>query len=264
MSLKISSFNILNTHRFYEERIPLIKRAIQEMDCDIIGLQEINYEGNKEIYIHPDYDYKFSPLYESMGPWNVNELPESFRWLEGFRIDGNAFLVKPKIKVLAEGYRQYSDKLRNAQRMKIRLNDQIVWVVNTHLDWQTDASRLKEVEELLEWMKPMMDCPIIITGDFNATPDSSAYALLSEQFQSALYVANGEEPEKTFPSELLDHEEIMKTWHYELLGPKVPRVYDYIWFRNIKLKTARVVNNIREGTFCPSDHYPLVAEFELS
>lgn len=67
-SLKISSFNILNTHRYYKERIPLIKRAIDEMNVDIIGLQEINYEGNKEIYIHPDYEFKFSPLVESMGP----------------------------------------------------------------------------------------------------------------------------------------------------------------------------------------------------
>ncbi|CAG9327760.1 unnamed protein product [Blepharisma stoltei] len=264
MSLKISSFNILNTHRFYEQRIPLIKRAIQEMNCDVIGVQEINYEGNKEVYITPDYDFKFSPLAESMGPWNVNEIPEAYRWLEGFRIDGNAFLVKPKIKVLAEGFHQYLDNLRNAQRMKIRVKDQEIWIVNTHLDWQSDESRVKEIEELLDWIKPMMDFPIVITGDFNATPDSEVYRLLSEKFQSALYSMNGKEPDKTYPSELLDHEEIMRTWHYELLGPKVPRVYDYIWFRNIKLKDAKVINSIKEGLFCPSDHYPLVAEFELN
>lgn len=147
--------------------------------------------------------------------------------------------------------------------MKIRFQGQDVWVVNTHLDWKSDANRIKEIEELLDWMSPYMDYPMIITGDFNATPDSIEYGILSENFESALYVANGCEPEKTYPTELLDIEEVMANWHTEVLGPKLSLVFDYIWFRNLKLKSARLVDDIKEGLFTPSDHYPLMAEFEL-
>lgn len=101
-----------------------------------------------------------------------------------------------------------------------------------------------------------MDQPIIILGDFNCIPNSLVYILLSKDFKSAMKEIHGSEPAVTWPTELLGSKDVWGQYGEA-------ECYDYIWYKNIDLKDASLVNHIREANICPSDHYPIEALFSI-
>ena len=66
MKLKVGTFNILNVCLNYPARKKYISKTIQEMDCDILGLQEINIKGNVEVQRFEKYNFQFVELPEPM------------------------------------------------------------------------------------------------------------------------------------------------------------------------------------------------------
>lgn len=46
MEVSLGTFNILNTACRYLERQPLILSTLKYMDCDFVGVQEVNYSVN--------------------------------------------------------------------------------------------------------------------------------------------------------------------------------------------------------------------------
>ncbi|CAG9310944.1 unnamed protein product [Blepharisma stoltei] len=246
--LKVSTFNILNSCLYYEHRSPLITRTINEMDSDIVGLQEIDYNGNANVYNHPGYSFIFSPA------------PIPLKWTElgsiNLKIDGNGILIKNHIKIIAEGYLTYKSNTRVAQRMKIRVDGKEIWIVNTHLDHISDEVRLEQALTLIEWLRPMMDSPIIVMGDLNCFPGSETYEVFIRHFKSSMKEIYGKEPDVTWPTEMLGSRE-----NWERFGEV--GCIDYIWFKNLNVVNGRVITDIKDGQFYPSDHYPVQAVFDL-
>lgn len=79
-------------------------------------------------------------------------------------------------------------------------------MVNTHLYWPpgAHAARVRQVERLLAWVGATEPgAPLIVCGDFNATPGSRAIALMRQSFASAHEAVHGHEPEFTCPTPLL-------------------------------------------------------------
>mmetsp|Transcript_10569 Transcript_10569/g.10582 ORF Transcript_10569/g.10582 Transcript_10569/m.10582 type:complete len:105 (-) Transcript_10569:26-340(-) len=102
-----------------------------------------------------------------------------------------------------------------------------------------------------------MGFPIILLGDFNCIPDSPTYNLLARHFRSAMKTVHGKEPVVTWPTELLGSKEVWGQYGEA-------DCYDYIWFKNINVKSANIITDIKDGNICPSDHYPLEAVFDLN
>ncbi|CAG9318257.1 unnamed protein product [Blepharisma stoltei] len=237
MEIKVGSFNILNTSCRYHERKHLVSRAIGDMNCDFLGLQEINFQGNRDILALPHYTLKLSQLPSPM----TKAEPE-------FRIDGNATLIKSQFPILDEAVFTYNSRLRVAQRFKCSLGSQDIWFINTHLDHLSDETRLAQVQELIEWINPILFSNIILVGDFNFIPNSEPYKLMTKYFKSAFKQCNGEEPVLTFPT--------------GLYGPwaDIDRygAFDYVFIRgNLECIKADVVTNIGRGSLFPSDHFPI-------
>lgn len=250
MRLKVSTFNIMTSALHYEQRSQLIKAAIEEMDSDILGLQEIDYTGNQDILNLPNYKSLFSPSPEPL-VWDFHDLMK-------IKIDGNCILLKPHVKNISEGFLTYESNNRVAQRVKIRMENTEIWIVNTHLDEniQSEDTRYQQSLQLLEWMSPYLHFPIIITGDFNMLPDSDCYNLYTRTFKSAYHAMHSEEPEVTWPTEMLGPKE-----NWESHGQA--GCYDYIFFKNLDILDAKVINHIRKDHLCPSDHYPIEAIFSV-
>ena len=79
---------------------------------------------------------------------------------------------------------------------------------------------------------------MIITGDFNATPESQTYKKMNaDHFFQDAWATVGQGAGFTIPSD----------------SPR-SRI-DYIWFRGVEAKSATVLNSNA------SDHLPLIAEF---
>ena len=120
-----------------------------------------------------------------------------------------------------------------------------VIMANTHFDFdeavQEQSARL--VVSFLEAFPAGI--PVIITGDFNAAPGSAAYRY---------FKANG------FSEVFENH---YATTFHEFKGRQTRRHIDWILFRGPLEVTHREILTDSFGGRFPSDHYPVMARFQL-
>jgi endonuclease/exonuclease/phosphatase family metal-dependent hydrolase len=243
MRLRVGTFNILNTCIWYKDRKALIKKAVIDMDCDVIGMQEVNLDGNTEVTTYEEYEKCFAAMDEPL----FLPIPE-------FRIDGVLLLVRKNIEVLEAHRLVYADRRRVGQVLKLRKDGVEFVVANTHLDHLTDVYREAEIRELMAFLERFSDWPCVVTGDFNFDPSSKVYEIMGSQFRSAHKEANGTEPEITYPTRLrnsgaLDDEFLC---------------LDYVWVRGkVMVEGSRRFDECGEGDMWASDHYPLYAELVI-
>ena len=193
MKLRVSTFNIANTSIHYRERRKYILKTTKDMDCDIIGLQEINYTGNTELQELTEYNLCLVDLFEPL----YLPIPE-------FKIDGNGVLIRKNIKVLENHRLVFTDHLRVAQFLKLE-KDGIKFVfINTHLDYLLEEIKETEINEIKDFFKQFEGLPAFCTGDFNFVPGSSSYNSMSAEFRSLHLEVNGKEPDLTYPTMLED------------------------------------------------------------
>jgi endonuclease/exonuclease/phosphatase family metal-dependent hydrolase len=112
---------------------------------------------------------------------------------------------------------------------------------------------------------------VIMMGDFNALPDNDTvnWILGEGGFKSTLREFHGEEPEKTFNTGLVS----------PYVDEDPPCTVDYIFYRTgrqqstapifiprVRIIQAKVMgerHDPEDNTLYGSDHYPLMAEFEI-
>ncbi len=164
---------------------------------------------------------------------------------------GNAILThRPSRLVKAAALPGLSHKPnlepRGALWASIGLGGAEVQVINTHLGLRRHE-RLAQIDALLgpQWLGHQA-CrePVILLGDFNATPRSRAYQRLTAHLWDAQAQTNLSQPKATFPSRLpmlrLDH-------------VFVSRSIRVIRVETVRTPLARVA----------SDHLPLLVEFQI-
>jgi len=244
MIISVGTFNILNTSCRYQERKALVSETIRFMNCDILGLQEINYDGNLELFDLETYNFYFSPLPAPM----LKSEPE-------FRIDGNAILIKKSFEVLSELKFVFSSQQRVAHILQVKKDNWVFFVVNTHLDHLSDIVRMTQVVELSEYLSKIPGNAFICTGDYNFLPNSTPYNEMSKMFSSASFTLFNKEPQLTFPTGLIG--KFADTNQYGC--------FDYIWHRGEILPSAySVVRDCGSDSLWASDHYPVMAEFKIT
>jgi endonuclease/exonuclease/phosphatase family metal-dependent hydrolase len=135
---------------------------------------------------------------------------------------------------------------RGALWASVNLGGMEIQIVNTHLGLRRHE-RLAQVDALLgpHWLGHRA-CrePVILVGDFNATPRSRAYQRLTSHLWDAQATSRHPRPQATFPSRLpllrLDH-------------VFVSRSIRVIRVEAVRTPLARVA----------SDHLPLMVEFQV-
>jgi endonuclease/exonuclease/phosphatase family metal-dependent hydrolase len=248
--LHVASLNIRNLADRWNERLPLLLADFAALQPDIVGLQEVVYPLEQDRLIGS----AGAGHYQALRAWAGR--PEY----------GNSILVREGLAV-AEADRLELGYNRSAGRLRIEIAEVALTFVNAHLHHEVadDPIRDDQARQLLEWLAsaPGEALPAgraeIVVGDFNADPAEPAYArMIADGFRSALFEANGREPDVTWPS--------------GLQGPAIdtdgdPSCLDYIWLRgDVTVESARVVFDRPSaddpGVF-PSDHFGLSAQVRL-
>lgn len=122
---------------------------------------------------------------------------------------------------------------------------------NTHFDHEGDTARARSAELLAERIEALeKDLPLVMTGDFNFTPDEPPYETLSDVLQDAAQVSRVHYgPEGTYSGFEVSDE----------LGGRI----DYVWTTpGIDVLRSATLTHQRNGDY-PSDHLPVVAVIEL-
>lgn len=123
-------------------------------------------------------------------------------------------------------------------------------VMNTHLDRQSNNSRVRSIELILRnLMTESEEMPLILLGDFNVRVEDDIIVRVKEYFKDTY---SGNELEGC-------------TFHGWNGGSHCSRI-DYIFYEgNEKLSLVDfTIDRWKSKQLYPSDHYPLVAKFKLN
>lgn len=118
------------------------------------------------------------------------------------------------------------------------------YIVNTHLDHVGTEAREKGLELIMERLSDMNKdgYPVVLTGDFNMTPEDKTMAIADANMKSARkYAAN------------TDYSGTFNGWG------KASKVIDYIYYRGFNCPQYRTVTKKYGDRTYISDHYPIVA-----
>lgn len=130
-----------------------------------------------------------------------------------------------------------------------RTTGKTIKILNTHLDRASKNSRLRSVELILRTLMTETDAtPTVLLGDFNAAFDDDIILRVKEFFNDAY---QGDELEGC-------------TFHGWNGGSHCQRI-DYIFYdksEKFSLSSFKI-DQWKSKQLYPSDHYPLVATFEL-
>ena len=229
------------------ERAPRLKAVLDKYDADVIGLQEFVplWEEHIEKY--------FSNEYEIFYVYRTNE-----GWLETAPI----LYKKDKFNCLNKGYFWLSDTpevmsggwdIYNHNRicfyvlLENKISGEKFAFFNTHFGFG-DENQIKSVRLIQKYMDNFSDYPTFITGDFNATPQTNAYAEMVKKFNDV---------------NELTLKDKRTTFHAYMTRGNLDCHIDFC-FINDKITpiSYKIIDDLIDGKY-PSDHYGVFTELKI-
>lgn len=238
--IRVVTFNIWHDMGDWPARLPLLIAVLREADADVIALQEVLEDADKNL---PN---QARALAEALGGYSVHF---SSADMEGARRRyGNALLTRLPVVETASRKLEPLDDYRTALRVRVAVAGRPVDCVVTHLAHQPEAGpvRARQIADLLGWL-PQDDTPLVVMGDFNAPlTDLSVATLRARGLETAL------------------PEGVAKTTLNPAKG-HAPRVIDHIFAdtRHFSVSGARIFGDTPSNGEYPSDHFGVVATLAL-
>jgi endonuclease/exonuclease/phosphatase family metal-dependent hydrolase len=170
-------------------------------------------------------------------------------------IDSGTFWLSDTPQVAgSKGWDADYERIVTWGRLRDRLSGRAFHYFNTHFDHVGEISRRESARLLLRKVDEIAGPrgPVILTGDFNATPDSEPVGILTREggFSDALARS---ETAPVGPD---------STWNaFRAIEPG--RRIDFVFVRGaVSVRSHQIVDRTFDGRF-PSDHLPVVAELGL-
>jgi endonuclease/exonuclease/phosphatase family metal-dependent hydrolase len=253
-TLRIMGFNIRlpvesDGVDYWETRKPLAVRMLRDQRPDVIGLQE---------------------LVASQADYLARELP-AYAWFgRGRNADGGGehmgvFYRKDRLKVIESGDFWLSDtpdvpgsitwnhlypRMVTWALFEQRSDGKRFYFFNTHLPYreQDEAARVKGANAIAQRIAALpANVPVVLTGDFNTTPDSDVHAVLARTLQDAWTTAPCVEGSDA-------------TFH-GFTGTADRRI-DWVFVKGVTPASATSVTTRWHQRY-PSDHFPVVVTLRL-
>ena len=226
-------------------RQPLILRAIAEKRPDILCFQEILPHVKSWLKDSlPDYYVVGCPRGEAL---DGEQVSVAFR-KDGWQLlEMRSFWLSETPFVPGSRYPGQSDCPRICTEVLLQEESagRVLRVFNTHLDHVGVEARergLKQILRRAEEAELFPEAPVILTGDFNAEPDSPEMAML-RQTPGWIHLTEG----------------IGVTYH-GFGKARSPAQIDYILLRgSLQCKSVQKWTEEENGVFL-SDHYPICVE----
>lgn len=164
-------------------------------------------------------------------------------------LEHNTFWLSETPEKLSVGWDAALERICTYGLFENRDSGEKLWVFNTHFDHKGETAREKSAELILKKIKEINtdDLPVVLTGDFNLTPDEKPIHLIKKYMQDGQDITNipfyG--PTGTFngfdPNRVLDHR------------------IDYIFVKNLSVESYLHIDDRLENLKYISDHLPVLA-----
>lgn len=122
-----------------------------------------------------------------------------------------------------------------------------IMMVNTHLEHTSAEARNLQIKVLMDFLKDYTKYPIVLTGDFNANPQSEVYRMVTNQLADSSKIAQKSEQHYTF------HNYGSSSTYID---------FAFVSQQNIAVSHYRVITEPMNGML-PSDHYALIIEYRV-
>lgn len=254
--MRVMSFNLRSDCVFdfknrWRERKKIVYEIINKYDCDIIGVQEVTNRMFEDMAAHiKSYDI-FGAARSSRFFVERNNIMVSNRsnvvkhrtfWLSKTpdKVGSNIwYSLFPRICTTAVVELEQGEKVR---------------VYNTHLDCFLPQARdfgLRKLTQIIEENRESEGLPVIVMGDFNATPDSKLIKKFTAgEYTSSRFVAVQDLKRDLYEKSTMSH----------FKGKDKGMHIDYIFVsEDLEIIDVDIIKDNIDGKY-PSDHYPLIAE----
>lgn len=224
--------------------------TLREADADIIGTQELHK-------VQGDYITQELPLYswfgiDRRGGRDDEHMGVFFRrdrlrvvdlgnfWLSDTpRVPGGISWGHPYPRMVTWGL------------MERIADDKRFYLLNTHFAYRAEdvEARRRMAEAVVAFIATLpAEVPVVVTGDFNATPDEPAYDVLTSTLADAWTATTDRSgPEGTFHG----------------FKGKADRRIDWVLSRGFDTRRVWTIAEARRGRY-PSDHFPVVGDLRFS
>ena len=251
--IKAMSFNILcagDGENEWQKRVTRVVRMIKDEAPDLFGVQEAHHDWMEALT-------KALPKYDWSGVGRDNgkkkgEYAALFYKKEKYdKLDEGHFWLSEHPDKPGKGWDADCIRICSWVKLQEKETEKQFVFMNTHLDHiGTNAMQYgaelvaKRVQEIAG------DLPVILTGDFNVTPDSApCKAIKDGGFSDTRDAAAATDKGRTY--------------HGFSSGKEGISTIDYIFVKgDVKVKSFSVNRNMSDGHF-PSDHFPVVALLEF-
>ncbi len=241
--LRVATYNIYHDRDRWDRRLPLILDVLREASPDVIGLQEVLEDAatglpNQAQTIGEALGYQV--VFVSADPEGA---PRRY---------GNAILTR--LPVIEQDFTRLEplDDYRTAVRVRVRVGDRLVDVVNTHLHHTPEggAIRRQQIDTLMSWLGED-HAPLIVLGDLNANlANPEMERLQAPRFASVL------------PS--VHPDQAAATTLNPAYGHRLDQI-DHILIEQARFEptlAGLAGNGARDGVW-PSDHFAVVGTVRL-
>lgn len=258
MSWNIRYNNLLDGVNAWKHRKDWVAEIIIKQKVDIAGLQEVRLEQLNDLKKRlPEMDVY--GVGRDDGKTRGEHTPIFYRNDRFELLDkGTFWLSKTPEKVASRDWDAAITRIVSWVKLKDKNTNALFYFINTHFDHRGKVAREESAKLILEQVKKKFsDHPVILTGDFNTTPDTLAYKTLigNEKKETVFHDALTQSEEKpTGPD---------STWNgFRAIIPK--RRIDFIFVtKKVKVLQHRILDEQREKRF-PSDHLAVWTKMELT
>jgi len=256
MSFNIRYANPNDGLNNWDNRKNIVISLIHENSPDIVGFQDVR--GTQLRYL----DEKLGS-YNSFGrsrSENPNDEHSSIFYNKNkFElIDSSTFWLSETPEKPSKGWDAASVRIATWGKFKHKETGKVFFLFNTHFDNVGEAAKLESIKLLRKKVKEISGKQdYIVTGDFNISPSTHYYNLLTSKDTSMAYFADVSQ----FNAQIRAN--IKGTYNgfdknQKLIGP-----IDYIFVKpTVSVDAFSVVDKLFNGRF-PSDHFPIQAELKL-
>jgi endonuclease/exonuclease/phosphatase family metal-dependent hydrolase len=268
------SFNVRGSFRdaasrnTWRNRAALNVATIKRYAPDVIGLQESQH-GNLATYRRrlPGYAQIRGPRYGNAFPYDSNAIlydPENLR-----PVDTGGFWLSETPEKHSKSWGTRVARSATWALLALTNTDLSILHLNTHLDHISAPARREGsklvVAKIADLSDLTGDAPaVILTGDFNARPDSATHKNLTASGFVDTYLAAGNEDDQSANT----FHAFQGTSYRDKHPARGPRRIDWILLQDPRERLSTESHTIirdaeEEAGLYPSDHYPIVADFRL-
>jgi endonuclease/exonuclease/phosphatase family metal-dependent hydrolase len=256
--INVVTFNIrLNTPNdginAWPNRIEMATGLLKFHEADLFGLQEALYDQILDVHKNmPGFEWfgvgrddgekggEFSPIFYNKSKFIL--------------IESGTFWLSETPEKPSKGWDAALNRVVTWGKFKSKVTGKIFYYYNTHFDHRGNEARKKSAELITKKIREMagnMGYPVILTGDFNLTPETEGIANIKKYLRDSreITIAPPYGPVGTFNS-------------FDWNAPMKDRI-DYVFVNEmVEVIKYAVLTDSKEMRW-PSDHLPVFAKIQL-